>query len=307
MNLTVGSRGSKLALLQTDIVTSALKIAEPDLKIRVRIIKTTGDRLASKPLLTIKSKGIFEKEIDEAVVNGDIDFAVHSMKDIPAVKPGGLDIVAVPLRAPANDVLLSKNGLTLRKLPNRALLGTSSPRRVAQALSVRPDLRVETLRGNVETRVQKMERGLYDAIILAESGLTRLELKGKIVERLDVNTFTPAPGQGALAVVAKTKSSIQRILRKINHWPSMAETFAERAFLAKLGGGCKVPVGAIGRYNKGRLALLGTVLSPDGQIRISKKTTGKARDFKSIGERLAIELLNSGASTLIEEWRNKSG
>ena len=307
MNLIVGTRGSKLALRQTEIVTSALKIAKPNLKIQVRVIKTTGDKLASKPLLTIRAKGIFEKEIDEAVMNGDIDFAVHSMKDIPAAKPEGLDIVAVPKRGLANDVLISKNGLTLRKLPIAAVVGTSSPRRLAQVLNIRPDLHVETLRGNVETRVEKMERGLYDAIILAEAGLTRLELSEKITERLGVNMFTPAPGQGALAVVAKTGNPVKGILGKINHWPSMAETFAERAFLAKLGGGCKVPVGAIGRHSNGRLALLGAVLSPDGQVRVSKKITGKAQDFKLIGERLAAELMNAGASTLIEEWRNKSG
>lgn len=305
MKLTVGTRGSKLSLIQTDIVIQKLKEEAPELEIEVKIIKTTGNRVTHKPLISIKEKGIFEKEIDKAVLRGDIDFAVHSMKDVPIIQPPKTIIVAVPEREFPHDVLVSKDGLRLKDLPIKALAGTGSPRRIAQLRRVRPDLKVKSIRGNVDTRVRKLKQGLYDAIILAEAGLQRLKMQDCITERLSLKDFTPAPGQGALAVVAKEDNKkVIEVLKGVNHRPSMASVLAERAFIRKIGGGCKVPLGAIAQVQNNVLSLHASVLSPDGKTKIQNSKVGDPASPEELGFKVAQEILEIGAADLIQRWRN---
>lgn len=305
MKLIVGTRGSKLSLIQTDIVIQKLKEEIPDLEIKIRTIKTSGDRIIHKPLLLIKEKGIFEKDIDKAVLRGDVDFAVHSMKDVPTIQPPKTLIVAVPERGSPYDVLVSRKGLKLKDLPGGATVGTGSPRRRAQLHQVRTDLRVKSIRGNVDTRVRKVKQGLYDAVILAEAGLQRLNMKDSIAERLPLEDFTPAPGQGALAVVAREDNKeVIEVLRRVNHWPSMAAALAERAFIREIGGGCKVPLGAIAKAQNGVLSLYASVLSPDGKIKIQTSKAGDLASPEEVGLKVAQEMLGLGAENLIQCWRS---
>jgi len=300
MKLTVGTRGSQLSLVQTDLVIQRLREEFPDLQVEVRIIKTTGDRITRKPLIWIKEKGIFEKEIDKAVLRGDVDFAVHSMKDVPAIQPLKTTIVAVPERGSSYDVLVSKEDVKLKEMPKGALIGTGSPRRMAQLLYLRPDLRVMSIRGNVETRVKKLKQGSYDGIILAEVGLQRLNMQDCITERLSLEDFTPAPGQGALAVVAREdKKEVIEVLKRINHWPSMVSVLAERAFIKEVGVGCKIPVGAIARVQNNTLSLYASILSPDGKMRIQASKVGDPASPEEVGSKLAHELLEAGGAKLI--------
>ncbi len=300
MRIRCGSRGSKLSIIQTEIVIQALRQAFPDISIETEIIKTTGDRITQKPLYLIKKKGVFEREIDVAVLRGNVDFAVHSLKDVPTTLPPKTAIMAVPERQSPNDVLVSRAGLSLRDLPSGAVVGTSSPRRMAQLLNRRPDLRVMSVRGNVETRVAKLEKGPYDAIVLAEIGLQRLGLQDKITEHLSLEEFTPAPGQGALAVVAnEEKRDVVEMLKRINHPPSMAATFAERALAREVAGGCKVPLGAHARVEGGRLILQASVLSPDGKVRIQASGSGDASSPDEVGRRVFRSMLELGVSELL--------
>jgi hydroxymethylbilane synthase len=304
VKLTVGTRGSNLSLIQTDTVVKKLKKEISDLEIEVKVIKTTGDRITTKSLLLIKEKGIFEKDIDKAVLRGDVDFAVHSMKDVPTIQPPKTLIVAVPERESPYDVLVSREGMKLKDLPNGAVVGTGSPRRKAQLHNARPDLKVESVRGNVDTRVKKLKQGLYDAVILAEAGLQRLNMQDTITERLPLEEFTPAPGQGALAIVAREDNEkVNEVLRQVNHWPSMAAVLAERAFVRKIGGGCKVPLGAIAQVKNGALSLYASVLSPDGKTKIQASKAGDSASPEELGLKVAQEILMLGAESLIQHWR----
>lgn len=305
MKLTVGTRGSNLSLAQTEVVVRKLKEKIPDLEIEVKVIKTTGDRITRKPLLLIREKGMFEKDIDKAVLRGDVDFAVHSMKDVPAIQFPKIMIVAVPERESPYDVLVSQENLRLKDLPNEAIVGTGSPRRKAQLHHVRPELKVESIRGNVDTRIRKLKQGLYDAVIIAEAGLKRLNMQDNITERLPLEDFTPAPGQGALAVAAKKDNEkVNEILRLMNHWPSMAAVLAEKAFVRKIGGGCKVPLGAIAQVKNGALSLYASVLSPDGKTKIQTSKVGDLTSPKELGLKVAQEILTLGAENLIQRWRD---
>lgn len=305
MKLTVGTRGSNLSLAQTDMVIQKLKEKIPDLEIEVKVIKTTGDRITRKPLLLIKEKGIFEKDIDKAVLRKEVDFAVHSMKDVPTIQPPKTIIVAVPEREPPYDTLVSRKGLRLKDLPSGTIVRTGSPRRTAQLHYVRPDLRAESIRGNVDTRVRKLKQGLYDALILAEAGLQRLNMQDNITERLLLEDFTPAPGQGALAVVAREDNKrVNEVLKLVNHWPSMAAVLAERAFVRKIGGGCKVPLGAIAQVKNGALSLYASVLSPDGKTKTQTSKVGDLTSPEELGLKVAQEILTLGAGNIIQRWRD---
>jgi hydroxymethylbilane synthase len=308
MRLTVGTRGSRLSLIQTDIVIQKLKEKIPELEIEVKTIKTTGDKITSKPLISIKEKGIFEKEIDKAVLRGDVDFAVHSMKDVPILHPPKTVIVAVPERESPYDVLVSRERLSLRDLPAGAVIGTGSPRRIAQLLRIRPDLEIKPIRGNVDTRVRKLKQGLYDAVVLAEAGLQRLKMQDCITERLSLDDFTPAPGQGALAVIAREDNKeVIEILKRINHQPSMASVRSERAFIKEIGGGCKVPLGAYARIKNNMLSLYAVVLSPDGKTKIQTIKAGDPEHPEELGFEAAREILEKGAASLIQQWREAYG
>ena len=228
LRLIVGTRGSKLSLIQTSNVVEDLKRHNPEIEVQAKIIQTTGDKLESEPLENISGKGVFEKEIDEAVINGEVDFAIHSMKDVPAEQSSELTIAAVPPRAPANDVFISKKYSRLVSLPKEASVGTSSPRRTAELLRFRPDLKVLPIRGNVDTRIRNMDEGMYDSIILAEAGVMRMGMQDRIVERLSIEEFTPAPGQGFLAIISRhNREDVLNILRTVSDQNSFAEADAK--------------------------------------------------------------------------------
>jgi len=300
LKLVVGTRGSKLSLVQAEIIIQELKEKIPNLNFKIKIIKTIGDRKSRKPLISFKENGIFVKPLDTAVLKGKVDFAVNSLKDVPTKMSPKLKIVAVPKRGSAHDVLISNNNLKLKELPKDAVIGTGSPRRMAQIHSIRPDLKIKTIRGNVDTRVKKFKQGEFDGLILAEIGLNRLNMQDYITERLSLEIFTPPPGQGALAIIARDDNfDIIKILKEINHQSSMASIRAERMFLKELGGGCKVPIGAFAKVENNKLSLYVSILSPDGKIRISTSKTGDPLNPEYLGLSVAKDLLKKGALDIV--------
>lgn len=252
--LIAGTRGSKLALWQTKYIVHLLRLFDPSLEIEVKVIKTKGDKILDSPLAKIGDKGLFTKEIEEKLLEGEIDFAVHSLKDLPTELPKGLTIAAYSMRDYPFDVLVSRSGKGLKELPPGSVIGTSSLRRIAQIKRLRPDLEIKDIRGNVDTRLKKLDRGEYDAIILAQASLERLGLGDRISEVLDY--FIPAVGQGIIAVETREedKELIELLRNAVNDIGSEAEAKAERAFLKAMGGGCQVPIGAF------------AVVQPDGEM-----------------------------------------
>lgn len=303
LRLIVGTRGSKLSLIQTSCVVEDLTRHNPKIEVQTKIIQTTGDKLESEPLEKISGKGVFEKEIDEAVINGEVDFAVHSMKDVPAEQSSELTIAAVPLRAPANDVFISKEYSRLVSLPKDASVGTSSPRRTAELLRFRADLKVLPIRGNVDTRIRKMDEGMYDSIILAEAGVMRMGMQDRIVERLSIEEFTPAPGQGFLAIVSRhNREDVLHILRTVSDENSFAEAKAERAFMNEVGGGCKIPLGAFAHVEGKTIRILGSIISPEGKKRVNVRDEGPVEDPDSTGRNAANRILKMGAKEIVDSW-----
>ena len=304
MLLRVGTRGSRLSLVQTDMVVERIKRANRRVEIEKEIISTSGDIDRTTPLFSLGQKGIFEKEVDQAVLEGKVDFAVHSMKDVPTLEDTRLTIASVPERGATADVLVSHGRKLLRELQDGKTVGTSSLLRVAQLRRIRPRLRPEPIRGNVDTRVQKVERGEYEAVILAEAGLARLGMINRVAERLSLDDFMPAPGQGALAVIARRDNSgVIDILQAIDHSASRAETEAERELLKTLEGGCKVPVGAIASAKHDTVQLTATILSLDGSQRLVATKSGLADNPALIGRDVGRELLERGAGKIEETWR----
>ena len=294
--LTIGSRGSQLALWQARWIKSRLE--EMGQACRIEIIKTTGDKITDVPLAKIGSKGLFTKEIEEALLRGDVDLAVHSMKDLPTELPEGLTIAAVPLREDPRDALAGK---ALGDLAAGNKVGTSSLRRAAQLLALRPDLRVESLRGNLDTRLRKLAEGRYDAIMLAAAGLKRMGWGERIAEVLSVDSMCPAVGQGALAIETRSGGGdAERICRQLDHAETRLAVLAERALLGALGGGCQVPIGAYGRIEDGKLLLMAVVCSPDGKRLIRRNTSGALAEAEALGQRLGQELLDAGADDILE-------
>jgi len=299
----VGTRGSKLSLIQTSCVVEDLKRHNPRIEVQTKIIQTTGDKLESEPLEKISGKGVFEKEIDEAIINGEVDFAIHSMKDVPAEQSSELTIAAVPLRAPANDVFISKEYSRLVSLPKDASVGTSSPRRTAELLRFRADLKVLPIRGNVDTRIRKMDEGMYDSIILAEAGVMRMGMQDRIVERLSIEEFTPAPGQGFLAIVSRhNREDVLNILRTVSDENSFAEAKAERAFMNEVGGGCKIPLGAFAHVEGKTIRILGSIISPEGKKRVNVRDEGPVEDPDSAGRNAGNKILKMGAKEIVDSW-----
>ena len=304
--LKVGTRGSKLALIQTGFVLKMLAKVEPDLRFQKVTIATAGDKFR-KPFRAYGLKGIFEKEIDVELAKGNIDFAVHSLKDVPADMYNELVIAAVPKRDSPNDVLVSSNGRKLLELTSGSVVGTSSPRRMIQIKHVRPDLKVKQLRGNVETRVGKVSKGEYDAIVVAEAGLNRLKLDSMIFERLSLETFTPAPGQGALAVVMKKGDvSTLKLLSKIDHLESRNEVTLERRVASRLGGGCQAPIGVIAKQKRYRIVVYACSFSVDGRKKVSSKVEGRIGDLLTVSNETVDRLIEMGAVDIIDEWRKES-
>lgn len=296
----MGTRGSALARWQTDWVVTRLKALVPDREFVVQVIKTVGDAVTDRPLAQIGGRGVFTKEIETALLAGEIDLAVHSLKDLPTELPAGLTIGAITERGEVRDALVSRLGCGWRDLPPGARVGTSSLRRAAQLRAGRPDLQIVDLRGNVDTRLRKAMTDAYDAIVLAAAGLIRLGLSDRITEYLPLAVMLPAVGQGALAVeVRASDREIGGLVLRLDHAPTRAATTAERAFLRALGGGCQVPVAAYGEVSGGTLHLRGLIASPDGRRVIRGETTGEARQAVPVGSELAGRLLAEGGQELL--------
>lgn len=294
--LRIGTRGSPLALAQSELVRAALASAHPELAapgaIELVVIRTTGDRIQDRPLLEIGGKGLFTKEIDEALLEGRIDCAVHSMKDVPTVLPDGIAIVAILERADPRDVLLAPNARTLAELPRGCRVGTASLRRAAQVRAQRPDLQVLPLRGNVHTRLAKLERGEVDATLLAAAGLDRLGLGTAGGVPLEPQEMLPAVGQGAIGVACRSEDSRMRaLLAPLAHPESMACVAAERAFLAELDGSCRTPIAALARPQGSQLDFAGLLATPDGTRVARVRCSGPLAEAERLGRAAAAELL----------------
>ncbi|MGC2570948.1 MAG: hydroxymethylbilane synthase [Candidatus Nitrosopolaris sp.] len=305
MKYKVGTRGSRLAIAQTEIVLSILR-EKTSIDYEIVTINTTGD-IDKRPIFTIDEKGIFEKEINQAVISGQVDFAVHSLKDIPSDLSDKLIVASIPKRASPNDVLVSKDKLKLKELPTNAIVGTSSLRRAIQIFRLRPDLHVKPIRGNVETRVKRLDVGEYDGVILAEAGLIRLGMKDVIAERFDFKDFVPAPGQGAIAIVCRRQNAeLIELLKTAEDLESKIEVDAERALVSKLEAGCRFPVGAIAvsKPSQSTFTLYASIFSPDGRKNIKLKNSGNVRHAAYVGIELADLLLKEGAKDLAAGWRN---
>lgn len=305
VKLRVGTRSSILAVKQTQLVVGALLKLNPSMEFELVKINTRGD-LEKRPLFTMDEKGIFEKEVDQSVIQGEVDFAVHSLKDVPSELSKELIIASIPKRARPNDVLVSAHKLHLKDLPTGSVVGTSSLRRAIQVMRKRSDLNVRPIRGNVETRIDKSRGGEYDAIIIAEAGLNRLSLQNNISERLSIRTFVPAAGQGTIAIICRSEDhSLIRTLKKIEDYDSRHQAAAERSLIRKIHGGCKFPVGAIAipGPKTGQLSLYASVFSSDGSMNIKMKETGLVCQASDIGTRLANRLNRVGVERLATEWR----
>ena len=298
--LRIGTRGSALALWQARSIAQQLRAstgAEPELI----IIKTSGDKFQQVSFNQIGTKGVFIKELEDALLEERIDLAVHSMKDVPTELPAGLTIAAIGKREDVRDALLSAAGHTLASLPQGARVGTSSLRRQSQLLHARRDLRLLELRGNVDTRIGKLKRGDYDAIVLAKAGLDRLGLAGNISEVLPPEVSLPAAGQGAIGIEARAADAATvRALAALEHAETRSAVTAERSALAGLGGGCQVPIGAWGRVESGQLVLDVVVLTPDGTQQIHEQESGLSADAEALGQRVARKLRERGATALLE-------
>jgi hydroxymethylbilane synthase len=299
MKLRLGTRGSRLALVQCEEVAAALRAIGAGVEIVV--IKTSGDRLAQVALADFGGKALFVKEIEEALLGGQVDVGVHSLKDMPAALPAGLTLGAFPPREDPGDVLLTRAPGGWDALPAGAAVGTSSLRRRALVLARRPDLRTEPIRGNVETRVDKLAAGAYDAIVLAAAGLRRLRVNPPHVTPLDVGEFVPAVGQGILAVEAREADrEVLELLRRLDDTRSRSEALAERAFLSRLGADCHTPVAGHARIDGSALTLTGVVASLDGTTVLRAGATGPSREAERLGVALADELLAKGAKALLD-------
>ena len=299
-SVTIGTRGSQLALWQTSFVKQQLAHHFPDVEVNLKIIKTTGDTIQNRSLLGL-GKGVFTKEIEIALLNGEIDIAVHSLKDLPTELPEGLCIAAIPKREDPRDVLITSTEFPLEDLLSGAKIGTTSPRRKAQLLHIRPDLQVVDVRGNVDTRIRKLEETDLDGIILAAAGIKRLLKEEVITQFFEIEEMVPAVGQGALAIEAREGDrDIENLLAPLNDFTTVAEITAERTVLESLGGGCQLPIGAYAEHVDGELSLIGTVCHPEGWVRIVERATGMLDDAQHLGKIVAEELRNSGANELLK-------
>ena len=293
--LVIASRGSQLALWQARWVSAQLTSLGHEC--RIEIIKTTGDKITDVPLAKVGTKGLFTKEIEEALLDGRADLAVHSLKDLPTELPEGLVLAAVPEREDPRDAVVGKR---LADLPAGARVGTSSLRRSAQLRKLRPDLAIESVRGNLDTRLRKLDEGRYDAILLAAAGLKRLGWGDRIAEILPAGTMCPAVGQGALAIETRASGAGFDAVQALDHAETHAAVLAERGVLSALGGGCQVPIGAPATVEGGKLRLLGIVASPEGDETIRGEASGAASEAASLGIALGNELLERGARRILD-------
>jgi hydroxymethylbilane synthase len=300
----VGARGSQLSVAQTNWVISELKKVNPDSEYEIKTITTKGDT-DTRPLFTIDQKGIFEKEIDRAVAQKEVDFAVHSLKDVPSEIDDSLTLACIPKREVVNDVFISSDGTTLDTIKAGAVIGTSSLRRAVQVIRKRPDVTVKPIRGNIETRIKKASGENYDAIVLAQAGISRLGVDVKYTP-LSIDDFSPSPGQGAIAIVARA-DNLQTIsmLQKIEDADSRLEIEAERALSDFVDSGCRFPVGAYAKSNGSEMTLSVVVFSVDGKKSIQVKKTGDKNNPKLLGKLVGEELSEKGVNDLALNWREK--
>ena len=317
--IIIGTRASKLALWQAEWVKSELERLYPGIKVELNKIKTTGDKILDVPLAKVGGKGLFVKEIEEAMLRGEADIAVHSMKDVPTEFPEGLHLAVICKREDPRDAFITGRGeaasraayatvgahldepTSFNNLKQGAVIGTSSLRRSCQLLHIRPDLRIEQLRGNLDTRIRKLDEGQFDAIILAAAGVKRLGWSERITEILSTETSLPAIGQGAIGIECRTAGDINDLIAPLNDPETSTCVRAERAFLKKLEGGCQVPIAAYARLEDKILVMEGLVGSVAGDIIIKEKIEGAPSDAEALGLALAERLLSRGAKKILDE------
>lgn len=307
--IVIGSRGSKLALIQANWVKSQLEKANKEIEFIIEIIKTTGDKITDVPLSKIGNIGLFTKELENALLDKKVDLVVHSAKDVPTEIPDHLEIGAVTKREDPHDVLISRGNVSLKDLPKNAKLGTSSLRRRSQVLAVRPDLEIVDLRGNLDTRLNKLDSGELDAILVARAGLIRLGLADKASEIIPYDIMLPAVSQGALCIeIREIDKKVKNLIRSLIDYNSMFEIKAERALLARLQGGCQIPIGAHAEViYPSNLKMEAVVCSLDGTTVIRDTVDGKVDDFSTMGIELANKLLGRGGYKILEDIRANLG
>lgn len=305
-NLVIGSRGSRLALWQTNFVRARLAELFPALDLEIKIIKTTGDKLLDVALAKIGDKGLFTRQIETALLDGEIDLAVHSLKDLQTVQPAGLEIGAVSARETPNDVLIAKTAATIDDLPRGARVATGSLRRKSQLLNYRPDLQVFEIRGNVPTRLEKFAESDLDAMILAFAGVHRLGLDAHVKQVIPFEIMLPAVSQGAMGVEIRSDDDrLKELLRPLNDDATRACVTAERSFLRRLEGGCQVPIGAYAFLKDDKIYLEGMAGSLDGSVNLRDSVSGAKEDAAALGTELAENLIARGANKLLDETREK--
>ena len=306
--LIIGSRGSKLALFQAEQAKTRLIEANPGLEVRIEIIKTTGD-VKSDPLTVIGGQGVFTKELEDALLDKRIDLAVHSLKDLPTIVPPELTIGAICEREDPRDALVLRHDIndanpinaTLDGLPRQAIVGTSSQRRLTQLKALRPDVVIKDLRGNVDTRLRKLDEGQYDALILASAGLRRLGLADRISAAISPEQMLPAVGQGAVAIELRADDELAlHAVKPLNDQPTRLACLAERSFLRGLGGGCQLPIAAHAVLDADQLRLDGLIASQDGKQIVRETISGKAIDAEQLGTQLAERLISQGANSILQ-------
>lgn len=301
-SIRIGTRGSMLALRQSTMMKAALEKLWPEISVELRVIRTTGDRIVDVPLAKVGGKGLFVKEIEDALIDGSVDLAVHSMKDVPAVLPEGLEIGAVPKREDPRDALVIGGGKRLPDLSDGAVIGTSSLRRASQMRKMCSGFVIRNLRGNLETRLRKLEEGSFDAIVLAAAGLRRMGWEDRITEYLDPGQFVPAIGQGALGIEVRSgDEQIRNILSPLDHPESATAIQAERSLLKELEGGCQVPIGGHARIVADTIELAGLVASLDGRQVYRAVRSAPLAEAVELGRRVAAQLLDAGARKVLEE------
>ncbi len=304
--IIIGTRGSKLALYQAHKVKSQIESTFSSIEVEIKIIKTKGDKILDVALSKIGDKGLFTKELEVALLQKEIDCAVHSLKDLPTQLPEEFCVSAVLERADYRDAFVSKNGLKLTDLTKEHTVATSSLRRIAGLKRINPYVKIVDIRGNVNTRLQKMEDGLCDAMIMATAGLQRLELDQYITEIIDPSVIIPAVAQGAIAIeTLSDNQAVNNFFKSLNHEKTHLQITAERAFMKTLEGGCQVPVGAYSKIHGNKIELTGFVASVDGVNYLKDSITGQINEAKNIGIELANNLIKKGAQAILGEIRNK--
>jgi len=307
-NIRIGTRGSKLALWQANHIKSEIERLFPALDVELKIIKTTGDRITDRPLAMVGGKGLFVKEIENALLNSDIDLAVHSMKDMPGELPKGLIIGAIPERENPFDVLISRDSSLLADYKKGAKIGTSSLRRASQIKHVRPDVTIESIRGNLDTRIKKLKSGEYDAIVLAAAGLRRLDQEGEITQYLDETIMIPAVGQGALCIETRENDpDIATVMEKLDHSDTRICVTGERAFLKQIEGSCHIPVACFGKIQGNEVTMTAVVASEDGKELIKETIISPMAEVEKTGRELADKVLEKGGKKILERLNSNDG